>query len=72
MHIDDPDYFDRVFNQTNGRAGAYLRGAEAFGPYPAVYLPLSTGSSNVYENIIDGARLLVLNRMTYTIWAVVP
>lgn len=36
VHIDDPDFFDQVFNQTNGRAEKPLRVAEAFGPYPAV------------------------------------
>ncbi|KAJ5884198.1 benzoate 4-monooxygenase cytochrome P450 [Penicillium tannophilum] len=35
VHIDDPDFFDQVFNQTNGRADKPLRVAEAFGPYPA-------------------------------------
>lgn len=36
VHINDPDYFDEVFNQTNGRAEKPLQVAEAFGPYPAV------------------------------------
>ncbi|KAJ5248559.1 benzoate 4-monooxygenase cytochrome P450 [Penicillium chermesinum] len=35
VHIDDPDFFDQVFNQTNGRAEKPPRVAEAFGPYPA-------------------------------------
>ncbi|KAJ5672267.1 benzoate 4-monooxygenase cytochrome P450 [Penicillium longicatenatum] len=35
VHIDDPDFFDQVFNQTNGRAEKTLRVAEVFGPYPA-------------------------------------
>ena len=36
IHIDDPNYFDEVFNQTNGRAQKPPEVAEAFGPYPAV------------------------------------
>jgi cytochrome P450 len=36
VHINDPDYFDEVYNQTNGRAQKPLQIAEAFGPYPAV------------------------------------
>jgi hypothetical protein len=40
VHIDDPDFFDQVFNQTNGRAEKPLRVAEVFGPYPAVGVPL--------------------------------
>ena len=36
VHIDDPDYFDEIFNQTNGRANKPANDAEAFGPYPAV------------------------------------
>ncbi|KJK60521.1 Cytochrome P450 [Aspergillus parasiticus SU-1] len=35
VHIDDPDFFDQVFNQTNGRAVKPLRVADVFGPYPA-------------------------------------
>ncbi|KAJ5625096.1 benzoate 4-monooxygenase cytochrome P450 [Penicillium lagena] len=35
VHIEDPDFFDQVFNQTNGRAEKPQRVAEAFGPYPA-------------------------------------
>ncbi|KAE8358081.1 cytochrome P450 [Aspergillus caelatus] len=35
VHIDDPDFFDQVFSQANGRAEKPLRVAEAFGPYPA-------------------------------------
>lgn len=36
VHINEPDYFDEVFNQTNGRADKPIQVAEAFGPYPAV------------------------------------
>lgn len=36
IHIDDPDYFGEVYNQTNGRVVKPPRAAEAFGPYPAV------------------------------------
>lgn len=36
IHIDDPDYFEEVFNQMNGRAQKPVQVAEAFGPYPAV------------------------------------
>ncbi|KAF5862426.1 hypothetical protein ETB97_011700 [Aspergillus alliaceus] len=35
VHIDDPDFFDEVYNQTNGRAEKHPQVAEAFGPYPA-------------------------------------
>ncbi|OAX85369.1 hypothetical protein ACJ72_00258 [Emergomyces africanus] len=35
IHIDDPDYFGEVFNQSNGRVVKPSRVAEAFGPYPA-------------------------------------
>ncbi|PGH30872.1 hypothetical protein GX50_06373 [[Emmonsia] crescens] len=35
IHIDDPDYFGEVYNQTNGRVVKPPRAAEAFGPYPA-------------------------------------
>ncbi|PYH92813.1 putative benzoate 4-monooxygenase cytochrome P450 [Aspergillus ellipticus CBS 707.79] len=35
VHINDPDFFDEVFNQTNGRAVKPPRVAEVFGPYPA-------------------------------------
>ncbi|GAB1191084.1 hypothetical protein APSETT444_000253 [Aspergillus pseudonomiae] len=37
VHINDPDYFDKLFNQINGRAVKPLRVAEAFGPYPAFF-----------------------------------
>ncbi|KAJ5738047.1 benzoate 4-monooxygenase cytochrome P450 [Penicillium malachiteum] len=33
IHIDDPYFFDQVFNQTNGRAEKPIGTAEAFGPY---------------------------------------
>lgn len=36
VHIDDPDFYDEVFNQKNGRAVKPVQVAEAFGPYPAV------------------------------------
>ena len=42
VHINDPDFFDKLFNQINGRAEKPLRVAEAFGPYPAVCLPVVT------------------------------
>ncbi|KAE8372926.1 putative benzoate 4-monooxygenase cytochrome P450 [Aspergillus bertholletiae] len=35
VHINDPDYFEEVFNQTNGRAQKPIQVAEAFGPFPA-------------------------------------
>ncbi|PWY82160.1 putative benzoate 4-monooxygenase cytochrome P450 [Aspergillus heteromorphus CBS 117.55] len=35
VHIHDPDFFDEVYNQTNGRAVKPQRVAEVFGPYPA-------------------------------------
>ncbi|KAE8319328.1 putative benzoate 4-monooxygenase cytochrome P450 [Aspergillus transmontanensis] len=35
VHIDDPDFFDQVFNQTNARVVKPLRVADVFGPYPA-------------------------------------
>ncbi|KLJ09026.1 hypothetical protein EMPG_15547 [Blastomyces silverae] len=35
VHIDDPDYFGEVYNQSNGRVDKPSRVAEAFGPYPA-------------------------------------
>lgn len=38
VHINDPDYFEEIFNQTNGRAQKPWQVAEAFGPYPAVSL----------------------------------
>ncbi|KAE8336391.1 hypothetical protein BDV24DRAFT_168322 [Aspergillus arachidicola] len=41
VHIDDPDFFDQVFNQTNGHAVKPLRVAEVFGPYPATIAPLN-------------------------------
>ncbi|KAJ5532796.1 benzoate 4-monooxygenase cytochrome P450 [Penicillium frequentans] len=46
VHIDDPDFFDQVFNQTNGRAEKPLRVAEAFGPYPAT---LGTQSHDLHR-----------------------
>ncbi|KAL4938902.1 hypothetical protein BDV06DRAFT_214721 [Aspergillus oleicola] len=36
VHIADPEYFDELFNQTNGRNVKTTRIAEAFGPYPNV------------------------------------
>ncbi|PGH03869.1 hypothetical protein GX51_03857 [Blastomyces parvus] len=36
VHIDDPDYFGEIYNQSNGRVDKPYRVAEAFGPYPAV------------------------------------
>ncbi|CAD6444312.1 acda6855-de0c-418b-9ce5-107134f7e3bb [Sclerotinia trifoliorum] len=35
VHIDDPDFFEEMFSQSNGRAQKPLNVAEAFGPYPA-------------------------------------
>ncbi|KAJ5718661.1 benzoate 4-monooxygenase cytochrome P450 [Penicillium malachiteum] len=35
IHINDPYFFDQIYNQTNGRANKPPRFAEAFGPYPA-------------------------------------
>ncbi|CAG8974307.1 hypothetical protein HYALB_00011977 [Hymenoscyphus albidus] len=35
LHFDDPDYFDEIFNVTNGKADKLYRVANAFGPYPA-------------------------------------
>ncbi|KAF7930612.1 uncharacterized protein EAE98_005012 [Botrytis deweyae] len=35
VHIDDPDFFEEVFNQSNGRTQKPINVAEAFGPYPA-------------------------------------
>jgi hypothetical protein len=36
LHCDDPDYFDDIFNVTNGKADKPYRSANSFGPYPAV------------------------------------
>ncbi|KAJ5715786.1 benzoate 4-monooxygenase cytochrome P450 [Penicillium malachiteum] len=35
IHINDPYFFDQIFNQTNGRANKPPRFAEVFGPFPA-------------------------------------
>lgn len=39
LHFNDPDYYDEIFNVTNGRADKSARVANAFGPYPAVCIP---------------------------------
>jgi hypothetical protein len=36
LHFDDPDYYDEIFNITNGEAEKPYRVANVFGPYPAV------------------------------------
>ena len=36
LHFNDPDYYDEIFNVTNGRADKSASTANAFGPYPAV------------------------------------
>ncbi|OJD13545.1 hypothetical protein AJ78_06005 [Emergomyces pasteurianus Ep9510] len=36
VHINDPDYFGEIYNQSNGRVDKPSRVAKAFGPYPAV------------------------------------
>jgi hypothetical protein len=36
LHFNDPDYYDEIFNVTNGKAEKPSRVANAFGPYPAV------------------------------------
>lgn len=38
VHIDDPDYFEALHNQKNGRHVKPPHAAEMFGPYPAVCL----------------------------------
>lgn len=38
VHIDDPDYFEVIYNLKNGRQVKPPHVAEIFGPYPAVYL----------------------------------
>lgn len=35
VHILDHDYFDKMYNLSNGRANKTLRATEAFGPYPS-------------------------------------
>ncbi|CAL5868081.1 uncharacterized protein PFLUO_LOCUS2304 [Penicillium psychrofluorescens] len=53
VHIDDPDFFDQVFNQTNGRAEKPLRVAEAFGPYPATIGTQSHDLHRVRRNALN-------------------
>ena len=36
VHIDDPYFFEQVFNQTNGRVDKPTNVAEAFGPFSGV------------------------------------
>ena len=36
IHINDPDFFEEVYNLTNGRTEKPREVAEVFGPYPAV------------------------------------
>ena len=36
VHIDDPDFIDKLYNQANGRTDKTANDAEAFGPYAAV------------------------------------
>jgi hypothetical protein len=36
LHFDDPNYYDEIFNVTNGEAEKPYRVANVFGPYPAV------------------------------------
>ena len=36
LHFNDPDYFDEIFNVTNGKTQKPYRVANVFGPYPAV------------------------------------
>ena len=36
LHINDPDYYDEVFNMTNGKVQKPWKIANAFGPHPAV------------------------------------
>ncbi|CAG8961502.1 hypothetical protein HYFRA_00013853 [Hymenoscyphus fraxineus] len=35
LHFNDPDYYDEIFNVSNGKADKIYRVANAFGPYPA-------------------------------------
>ncbi|PQE31548.1 Trichodiene oxygenase protein [Rutstroemia sp. NJR-2017a WRK4] len=35
LHFNDPDYYDEIFNVTNGEAEKPYRVANVFGPYPA-------------------------------------
>ncbi|KAB8278609.1 putative benzoate 4-monooxygenase cytochrome P450 [Aspergillus minisclerotigenes] len=53
VHIDDPDFFDQVFNQTNGRAEKPLRVAEAFGPYPATIGTQSHGLHRLRRSALN-------------------
>ena len=36
LHFNDPDYYDEIFNATNGKTQKPYNIADAFGPYPAV------------------------------------
>ena len=36
LHFNDPDYYDEIFNITNGKTEKPYKVANAFGPYPAV------------------------------------
>ncbi|TEY73231.1 hypothetical protein BOTCAL_0081g00220 [Botryotinia calthae] len=42
IHIDDPDFFEEVFNQSNDRTQNPLNVAEAFDPYSAEHRIIST------------------------------
>ncbi|KAJ5626998.1 benzoate 4-monooxygenase cytochrome P450 [Penicillium herquei] len=46
VHIDDPHFFDQVFNQTNGRADKPINVAEAFGPFSGI---LATPSHELHR-----------------------
>ncbi|EEA20930.1 hypothetical protein TMatcc_000933 [Talaromyces marneffei ATCC 18224] len=46
VHIDDPDYFEVVHNQKNGREVKPPHVAETFGPYPAL---LGTGPHELHR-----------------------
>ncbi|KAF5877740.1 putative cytochrome p450 protein [Botrytis fragariae] len=57
IHIDDPYFFEEVFNQSNGRTQKPLNVAEAFGPYPAVHLCLYQSTTSSQESNVLSSPL---------------
>jgi hypothetical protein len=64
VHIDDADYFDSVYNNTNGRMDKPTKVADAFGPFAAVCI--TCDSRKPRANIMITNRSLELSTTIYT------
>ncbi|TVY83002.1 Cyrochrome P450 monooxygenase, partial [Lachnellula suecica] len=66
LHVMDPDFFDEVFNITNGKADKPYRVANVFGPYPAVcttYILRTTKEADKNSNKAIGTKDHDVHRM---------